>query len=573
MKTEDPKNIEPQDNPKDNSQEKNQDLKKDVNPESQDSPRHTTRHTRKLDVTDQVTTGDSVNVSVGVTVEKTVEQTHVGKPVEILQEMKAEEMEKGFLADFRRRIRAVKTTRWIRFAIVSLLLCGFVIWIGNPWIALVWLLLIDIYLTCYIPWSWWKKEKGPLRSVMAWVDAIIYALVLVYIIFAFVGQNYKIPSSSLEKSLLVGDYLWVSKIVYGPRVPQTPLHFPLAQHTMPLTGGKSYIEDPQLPYHRLPGMRSIERGDIVVFNYPQGDTLVTAYPNEDFYMICDRLRKQGIANPKEFIAQNPQKFGQIITRPVDRRENYVKRCVGLPGEWLEIRNDTIFINDAAIEDADNVQFNYVIPVSAAIPLEQWQEIGVRMEDHGEVPISVDFIPFKFYDVPLTAEAKKVVETWPQVNGELVREGRSGFFDMGGVFPQHDAYDWKRTDMSKFWIPKRGVTLKLTLNNLPLYRRCVAVYEGNDLQVKDGEIYINGKKNPYYTFKYDYYWMMGDNRDRSLDSRYWGFVPEDHIVGSPMLVLTSIDEERPIFDANKIRWSRTFSNPNPDKSSGAKKGWK
>ena len=488
-------------------------------------------------------------------------------------EEKLQEEHLSFMEDFRRRLRRTKTTRWIRFAIVSLLFCGFVVWLGNPWVALVWLLLLDIYITCYIPWGWWKKKKGITRSVMAWVDAIVYALVLVYIIFAFVGQNYKIPSSSLEKSLLVGDYLWVSKVVYGPRVPQTPLHFPLAQHTMPVTGGKSYIENPQLPYHRLPGLRSVERGDIVVFNYPQGDTVLTNYPERDYYMICDGLRKEGVKDPQQFIAMNAAQFGKIIYRPVDRRENYVKRCIGLPGEWIEIRNDSIFINDLLIADADNVQYNYVIPVNGAVPAEQWESIGVRREDAGGYPMQVDYVPYSFYDVPLTASALAEVKKWPQVAGEIIRESESGYFDLGGVYPYNDAYGWRRDNMSKFWIPKRGVTLELTLNNLPLYRRCVEVYEGNKLEVRDGKILINGKDNPYYTFRYDYYWMEGDNRDRSLDSRYWGFVPEDHIVGSPMLVLTSFDEERALTDPKKYRLNRTFINPNPDKAKAAEKNWK
>ncbi len=479
----------------------------------------------------------------------------------------------SFMEDFKRRLRQTKTTRWIRFAVVSLLFCGFVVWLGNPWVALVWLLLLDIYITCYIPWGWWKNKKGITRSVMAWVDAIVYALVLVYIIFAFVGQNYKIPSSSLEKSLLVGDYLWVSKVIYGPRVPQTPLHFPLAQHTMPVVGGKSYLEHPQLPYHRLPGLRSVERGDIVVFNYPQGDTVLTNFPERDYYMICDGLRKEGVKDPQQFIAMNPAQFGKVIYRPVDRRENYVKRCIGLPGEWLEIRNDSIFINDKHIKDADNVQYNYVIPVKSPITAEQWESIGVRREDAGGAPMKVEYVPFEFYDVPLTAGALAEVRKWPQVSGEIYRESDTGYFDLGGVYPYSDAYGWTRNNTSRFWIPKRGVTLQLTLNNLPLYRRCVEVYEGNRLEVRDGKIFINGKENPYYTFKYDYYWMEGDNRDRSLDSRYWGFVPEDHIVGAPMLVLTSFDEERSLTDPKKYRLNRTFINPNPDKAKAAEKNWK
>ena len=228
------------------------------------------------------------------------------KTTEKERELESIERQKlSFTEDFMRRIRKVKTTRWIRFIIVSILFCAFVVWLGNPWVGLLWLLLLDIYITCYIPWTWWKSKKGPVRTIMGWVDAIVYALVLVYILFAFVGQNYKIPSSSLEKSLLLGDYLWVSKVLYGPRVPQTPLHFPLAQHTLPVLNTKSYIEKPQLKYHRLAGLRSVERGDIVVFNFPEGDTVLSRMPEQDYYLISDQLRRKGVADPAAFIRNNP----------------------------------------------------------------------------------------------------------------------------------------------------------------------------------------------------------------------------------------------------------------------------
>ena len=465
---------------------------------------------------------------------------------------------------FKERIQGVKTTRWIRFGIVSLLFFLWVIWMGNPWLALIWLLLIDIYITSYIPWNWWKKSPNQTtRTVMGWVDAIVYALILVYIIFAFIGQNYKIPSSSLEKSLLVGDYLWVNKYLYGPRVPQTPLHFPLAQHTMPIIETKSYIEYPQLDYHRLPGLRDIKRGDIVVFNYPQGDTVALKIQNPDYYQISYDLKKNGIANPRAYMEAHPELFGEIVWRPVDRRENYVKRAIGLPGERLMIRNDSVFINGKPIAEPDHIQFNYLIPVSGRISLEKWQEIGVRAEDHGIEPFEDPTTGVAFYNVPLTYEMKKTVEGWKEVNGPLIREGESGLFDTSsGIFPLGNDYGWSRPDMGEFWIPQRGKTLHLTLDNLPVYERAIKVYEGNDLEVKDGKIYINGEPNEYYTFKLDYYWMMGDNRDRSADSRYWGFVPEDHIVGSPMFVIASFDEERGLFDG-KIRWNRILKDANPD----------
>lgn len=271
------------------------------------------------------------------------------------------------MKSFKDRLSEVKTTRWIRFAAVSLLFFLFVIWIGNPWLLLVWPLLADIYITGYIPFTWWKKSKSrPTRVVMGWVDAIVYALVLVYIIFAFIGQNYKIPSSSLEKSLLVGDYLWVNKTIYGPRVPQTPLHFPLAQHTLPIVDTKSYLEKPQLEYHRLPGLRKIRRGDIVVFNYPQGDTVALKMQNPDYYQICNELRRNGVSDPAAYVRANKAEFGDVVWRPVDRRENYVKRTVGLPGERLRIVADEIFIDGRKIAQPSEVQFNYIIPVNGPV---------------------------------------------------------------------------------------------------------------------------------------------------------------------------------------------------------------
>jgi len=443
---------------------------------------------------------------------------------------------------------------------------------GNPWLLFLWLLLLDIYITGYVPWSWWKKSKSKgTRVVMGWVDAIVYALVLVYFIFAFIGQNYTIPSSSLEKSLLIGDYLWVNKTLYGPRVPQTPVHFPLAQHTLPVLNSKSYIENPQLEYHRLPGLRSVQRGDIVVFNYPQGDTVPLAMQNQgDYYRIAHDLRSKGITDPLAYMKSNPQIFGEVVWRPVDRRENYVKRAIGLPGERLKIVDDKVFINGREIAAAENVQFNYIIPVDAPIPAEVWDELGVSHKDSGDIPAENPYNKRKYYHVPLTAKALEAVKKLPQVNGEILKASNpkvveliGGFFPTDGVFPLGNTFGWTRPDMGEIWIPKRGSTLRLTLQNLPIYERAIRVYEGNDLQVRDGKIYINGKPSDYYTFKMDYYWMMGDNRDMSDDSRYWGFVPEDHVVGSPMLLLISLDEEKSLTNG-KIRWNRIFRNPNPDK---------
>lgn len=464
-----------------------------------------------------------------------------------------------------RRIKETKVTRWVRFGIVSIVFFAWVIWLQNPWVALAWFLLFDIYITGYIPLTWWKKSKNKtIRTLMGWVDAIVYALVLVYFIFAFIGQNYKIPSSSLEKSLLVGDYLWVNKMVYGPRVPQTPLHFPLAQHTLPIVNTKSYIDVPQFEYHRLEGLRGVERNDIVVFNYPCGDTVALKIQNPDYYQIVNSLKHQGVENPRQYIADHENEFGKVVWRPVDRRENYVKRCIGLPGERIKIVDDVIYINGKKMENAENVQFNYIVEVNAPISREQWESIEVRREDHGEAPQQSQIDGRMFYNIPLTAKAKAVVEKWPQVIGPLHYERE--FYDLSGdytLFPGNNPYGWTRPDMGEIWIPKKGATLRLNAYNLPMYERAIRTYEGNDLDVHDGKIFINGELADTYTFKMDYYWMMGDNRDRSADSRYWGFVPEDHIVGTPIWVLVSFDEERSLMDG-KIRWNRILRDANPDK---------
>ncbi len=471
------------------------------------------------------------------------------------------------MADFKQRlanqIKNTKTTRWVRFAIVSAIFLLWVVLMNNYWLLPIWLILLDLYILNIVPWGWWKKKKGPVRIIMAWVDAIVYALVLIYFVFAFVGQQYEIPSSSLEKSLLVGDRLWVNKTVYGARVPQTPIHFPLAQHTLPILNTKSYIDKPQLEYHRMPGYRKVRRGDIVVFNYPQGDTVALKIQNPDYYQICQELRMQGISDPKAYILSNPERFGKLVWRPVDRRENYVKRAIALPGERLRIVNDTIFINQRAIPFPKNVEFNYLVPVSSPIPTDRWMDLGVRLEDLNGYPMGTEYSAVSYYNVPLTAEMKATVEKWPEVSGKLIRETTSGMYDIAnGIFPLGNTYGWNRANLGEIWIPKKGKTLRLTDANYPIYERAIRTYEGNTLERRNGKFYINGKETDRYTFKMDYYWMMGDNRDRSADSRMWGFVPEDHIVGEPLLILASFDQDRSLFNG-KIRWNRIFANPNPD----------
>ena len=446
------------------------------------------------------------------------------------------------------RLGRVKKTRWLRFGIVALIYVLWTIWVGNPLLLLGLLLLADIYLTQFIPWGAWKGWKpGPMRTLMSWVDAIIYALVLVYFLFLFVGQNYQIPSSSLEKSLLTGDFLWVNKVTYGPRVPQTPLHFPLAQNTLPILNCKSYIEHPQLDYHRLKGLRNVERMDIVVFNFPAGDTVALKMPNPDYYTLCQMYGRDVVRN-------NKAQFGDIIYRPVDRRDNYVKRCLGLPGETLQIKDGIVYANGKAIPQPERVQYLYYVETDGTpITDELYDELGISNDDrHGSG---------NQYVLLLTQEMKKNLQSKPWV--KMVERIQPDPSETITTYPVGVDYGWTRANYGPIWIPKKGAKVDLTLQNLPLYERCIRNYEGNTLEVKGNQILINGKPATSYTFKMDYYWMQGDNRDNSLDSRYWGFVPEDHIVGTPAIILISFDKDHTLFKGG-IRWNRIFKMPNPDK---------
>ena len=446
------------------------------------------------------------------------------------------------------RLGRVKKTRWWRFGAVALLYVLWTIWMGNPLLLLGLILLGDIYLTQYLPWGAWKGLKNkPLRTLMSWVDAIIYALVLVYFLFLFVGQNYQIPSSSLEKSLLTGDFLWVNKVTYGPRVPQTPLHFPLAQNTLPFFNCKSYIEHPQLEYKRLKGLRNVERMDIVVFNFPAGDTVALKCTNPDYYTLCQERGRDVVRNNKEV-------FGDIIYRPVDRRDNYVKRCLGLPGETLQIKDGIVYINGKAVPQPKNVQYLYYVETDGTpITDELYDELGISMDDrHGSG---------NQYMLLLTGEMKKTLESKPWVT--FIQRIQPDASESVFTYPVGTDYGWTHANYGPIWIPKKGAKVDLTLANLPLYERCIRNYEGNTLEVKGNQILINGQPATSYTFKMDYYWMQGDNRDNSLDSRFWGFVPEDHIVGTPSIILISFDKDHTLFNGG-IRWNRIFKMPNPDK---------
>lgn len=462
--------------------------------------------------------------------------------------------------------------QWTKFVIVTLLYLAFLYWVGSWWGLLVLPFIYDVYISKKINWQWWKDAEGPTRFIMGWVDAIVFALVAVYFINLFFFQNFVIPSSSLEKSLLTGDYLFVSKLSYGPRIPQTPLTMPLTQHTLPVLNIKSYIEVPHWDYRRVKGLGNVQLNDIVVFNYPSGDSLVNEqrWAAADYYQMVYSYGKQlyDQANPpvnldsmtllqqrdyfayiyalgRAYIVQNPNEYGDIISRPTDRRENYVKRCVGLPGQTLQIKNRIIYLDGKPNKEPDNVQYTYYVKLKNMLPEELLTELGITQEDLQSLNTSGV--------MPLTAKAAKALAARKDLV-ESVKLNTDA--PTGDLYPLNANTGWTRDNYGPIWIPKKGATVKLSLANLPLYERPIRVYENNKLEVRNGQIYINDKPANNYTFKMDYYWMMGDNRHNSADSRYWGFVPEDHVVGKPIFIWWSHDVDHPGFKG--IRWKRLFT---------------
>lgn len=464
--------------------------------------------------------------------------------------------------------------RLIRFIIAAVIYLLMVIWIGNYWLLPGLLIVFDVYISKKIPWTFWKKTKDGKKPAawIEWIDALLFALVAVYIINLFFFQNYKIPTSSLEKTMLVGDHLFVSKMSYGPRMPITPIAFPLVQNTFPIINTNSYTEWPKWDYKRLKGFSDVKRNDIVVFNFPTGDTVPFLHTNPDYYITIRELglsqlsQNSSLIKDKQFtseyefrqfvnslgrsiVKEHPESFGEVHFRPVDRRDNYVKRCVALPGDTFQIKSNQIFINGQAVQNPEGVQHNYhVITDGTLLNQRFFDRLEISNDDRNQGGVGPHYI------LPLTAEMAKQVASYKFVQSVEIDEQKPSTA-RESVYPFSEKYPWSRDNYGPLVMPKEGVTVALNMDNILLYERIITAYEGNDLKVKDNTIYINEEKAENYTFKMNYYFMMGDNRHKSADSRYWGFVPEDHIVGRPILVWLSLNKDKN-FPAN-IRWNRFF----------------
>ncbi|HAA01053.1 MAG TPA: S26 family signal peptidase [Flavobacteriales bacterium] len=446
-----------------------------------------------------------------------------------------------------------------------------------------------------------KKPMG-----REWFDALMFAVIAATIIRTLFLEAFKIPSPSMEKNLLVGDFLFVSKVSYGAKLPETPISFPFTHNTMPVGNGKSYLEIFTLPHLRLPGFGSVKRNDVVVFNFPAGDSVYTDNTNVTYYQFLNQVAFEQYINrfgdisitadsllvqhftpflkpTVDLLRADLMKQDKIISRPVDKRDNYIKRCVGIPGDVIEVIDRQLFVNGEPSGNTDGMQFNYNInansPIAAANNGQKFKSFLKEKFDVNSDDCNIlDYDRGQFI-VPLTNEKlaqmqqiygaanvrpvvkpkghyqsiKSLYKIYDEYN--YLTEGHNQYLcrDLRylPIFPNDIRYDWSEDNFGPLKIPACGETVELNLENLPMYARIIDVYEKNDLEIKDGKIYINGAESTAYTFKMNYYWLMGDNRQNSADSRFWGFVPEDHVVGKAVLVWFSTDPE------TGIRWNRVF----------------
>jgi signal peptidase I len=459
-----------------------------------------------------------------------------------------------------------------------------------PWVALPMLAFKEKEQTFVGPRDWTGKKKSGMRE---WGEAIVFAVIAASVIRTFFIEAFTIPTPSMEKSMLVGDYLFVSKVSYGAKIPQTPMSVPFVHNAMPGSLTNSYVEWFSLPYYRLPGFGDVERFDPVVFNFPNGDTIMVdpEMASHDYYRFLrnealnlagnnvtkfesdkDKYLQQARVNfqQKKIITSikdqrgNSYKFGGVKVRPMDKKDNYVKRCIGLPGDNLKIVNRQVYVNDAPIENPVDMMFSYrfvvkdpskVKEIYADYKVNKGDRGALRNESGGAAKDSLGRIyyvsSFTQADYEKLKQAPYVISI--EANNDTLSDEPMALYPNSNSFPFST---WTRDNYGPIHIPAKGETIQLNKENIETYARVISVYECNQWQEKDGKVYINGNEATSYTFKQNYYWMMGDNRHQSADSRYWGFVPEDHVVGKPVFTWFS-KEDKNYQPEGEVRWKRMF----------------
>ncbi|MBR5610554.1 MAG: signal peptidase I [Bacteroidales bacterium] len=443
-------------------------------------------------------------------------------------------------------MKEILHNRWFKFGFWAVLYTAWVIWLGNFWWLFGLIVVFDLYITKKLKWAFWRKtyKEGEKPNVLLeWLDAVIYAVIVVTFINMFFIQSFVIPTSSMEKTLMTGDYLFVGKLAYGPKVAERPLSIPFVHNALP-NGSKSYSDLIKIDYRRLAGFSEVKRDDNVVFGFPHGDTVLRKCPTDDYYTHV-RL------NGREY---TEKMYGPLTVRPVDKKDNYVKRCVAIAGDTLQIKDGQVYVNGVPQESYPGIQNTYtVVTNGTSINSKLLDDMDVNPNEYW-----FDAALPGYRSIPLNkVNAEKVSKLGNVVSVEQNIDSFPPDYPDSYllIFPFSRDFQWTRDNYGPLYIPAKDATVEINLTNLPLYRRIISVYEKNTLEVKDGKIFINGEVAESYTFQQDYYFMMGDNRHNSLDSRYWGFVPEDHIVGKPRVIWFSSDKNKP-FPRN-IRWNRLF----------------
>ena len=454
----------------------------------------------------------------------------------------------------------ILSNKYFKFAIAAIIYLLVVIWIGNYWLLIGLAIIFDVYVTEKVNWAFWKKRNGKNSTFIEWLDALIFAVIAVSLINIFLFQNYRIPTGSMEKSLLIGDHLFVSKIAYGPRMPNTPLAFPFTQNTLPVTNGKSWSDLIHWPYKRLVGTGRVRNNDPIVFNFPAVDTVVMEDTATSYYEIVRRAARE--YKDRDNASSQPLKSDayymdiarkevreryHIVYRPVDRRDNYVKRCIGIPGDTIFIKEGTVFVNGKQLPENKTQQTTYTVNTNGTtINPMAFERLDISKSDQQSY--------MGAYVLPLTKRNAEAISKFSNVTDVKPFYLRKGEYTPY-IFPYNKVLKWNEDNFGPIWIPAKGKTVKIDTSNIGLYERIINVYENNELRIEGDKIFINNVPADSYTFKMNYYWMMGDNRHNSADSRYWGFVPEDHVIGKPKFIWLSIDKEAK--GLKRIRFGRMF----------------